>query len=81
MARLQQLPGVQAVGAVRVLPLSRPIGDWSIRIEGRPYVPAENPNADYQAVTPGYFEAMTAAADPRPASSRRRTARAHCRWS
>ena len=35
-----------------------PIGDWSIRIEGRPYVPAENPNADFQAVTPGYFEAM-----------------------
>ena len=25
---------------------------------GRPYAPAENPNADYQAVTPGYFEAM-----------------------
>jgi predicted permease len=49
---------VLAAGAVRVLPLSRPIGDWSIRIEGRPYVPAENPNADFQAVTPGYFEAM-----------------------
>jgi putative ABC transport system permease protein len=56
--RVQQLPGVLAAGAVRVLPLSRPIGDWSIRIEGRPYVPAENPNADFQAVTPGYFEAM-----------------------
>ncbi len=55
---LAALPGVDAVGAVRVLPLSRTLGDWSIRLEGRPYDPAENPNADFQAVTPGYFEAM-----------------------
>ena len=53
-----QVPGVRAVGAVRVLPLARSIGDWSIKIEGRPYVPEENPNGDFQAVTPGYFEAM-----------------------
>ena len=53
-----QIPGVRAVGAVRVLPLARSIGDWSIKIEGRPYVPEENPNGDFQAVTPGYFEAM-----------------------
>lgn len=56
--RVEELPGVQTAGMVRVLPLSQPIGDWSIKIEGRPYVPAENPNGDYQAVTPGYFEAM-----------------------
>ncbi|MGD9903470.1 MAG: ABC transporter permease [Vicinamibacterales bacterium] len=56
--RLRDVPGVVAAGAVRVLPLSRTIGDWSIRLEGRPYVPAENPNADFQAVTPGYFAAM-----------------------
>jgi putative ABC transport system permease protein len=56
--RIAQIPGVRAAGAVRVLPLSRSIGDWSIKIEGRPYVPEENPNADFQAVTPGYFEAM-----------------------
>ena len=56
--RLAELPGVLAAGAVRVLPLARPIGDWTIRIEGRPFDPAENPNADYQAVIPGYFEAM-----------------------
>ncbi len=56
--RIMQIPGVRAAGAVRVLPLSRSIGDWSIKIEGRPYVPAENPNGDFQAVTPGYFEAM-----------------------
>ena len=56
--RLAALPGVAAAGAIRVLPLSRTLGDWSIKLEGRPYVPAENPNADYQAVTPGYFQAM-----------------------
>jgi putative ABC transport system permease protein len=32
--RLQQIPGVQSAGAVRILPLSRRIGDWSITIEG-----------------------------------------------
>ena len=56
--RVAQIPGVRAVGSVRVLPLARTIGDWSIKIEGRPYVPEENPNGDFQAVTPGYFEAM-----------------------
>jgi putative ABC transport system permease protein len=56
--QVSQIPGVRAAGSVRVLPLARTIGDWSIKIEGRPYVPEDNPNADYQAVTPGYFEAM-----------------------
>ncbi|HWI20317.1 MAG TPA: ABC transporter permease [Vicinamibacterales bacterium] len=56
--QVAQIPGVRAVGSVRVLPLARTIGDWSIKIEGRPYVPEENPNGDFQAVTPGYFEAM-----------------------
>jgi putative ABC transport system permease protein len=57
--RITQIPGVRAAGSARVLPLARSIGDWSIKIEGRPYVPEENPNGDYQAVTPGYFEAMS----------------------
>jgi predicted permease len=56
--RVKQISGVRAAGSARVLPLARTIGDWSIKIEGRPYVPEENPNADFQAVTPGYFEAM-----------------------
>jgi putative ABC transport system permease protein len=41
-----------------VLPLARQIGDWSITIEGRPYVREENPNGDFQWVTPGYFQTM-----------------------
>lgn len=56
--RVAQIPGVRSAGSVRVLPLARTIGDWSIKIEGRPYVPEENPNGDFQAVTPGYFETM-----------------------
>jgi putative ABC transport system permease protein len=56
--RIAQIPAVRAAGAVRVLPLARAIGDWSIKIEGRPYVPEDNPNGDFQAVTPGYFQAM-----------------------
>jgi putative ABC transport system permease protein len=57
--RLEVSPGVQAAGAVRMLPLTRIIGDWSITIEGRPLAsPNENPNADYQSATPGYFRVM-----------------------
>jgi putative ABC transport system permease protein len=56
--RLQQLPGVVAAGGVRILPLARSIGDWSITIEGRPSEPKENPNGDFQFATPGYLDAM-----------------------
>jgi predicted permease len=56
--RLRQTPGVRNAGAIRILPLARTIGNWSITIEGRPHVPAEDPNGDFQWVTPGYFEAM-----------------------
>ena len=56
--RLAQLPGVQQVGATRLLPLTGTIGDWSITIEGKDKGPGENPNGDWQVVTPGYFETM-----------------------
>ena len=56
--RAGALPGVTTAGAVRILPLARDIGDWSIVIEGRPRVAGENPNGDFQTATPGYFEAM-----------------------
>ena len=58
IARLGELSGVEAAGAVRILPLTRTIGDWSITLEGRPYSREENPNGDFQAVTPGYFQTM-----------------------
>jgi putative ABC transport system permease protein len=57
-ARLEGVTGVKAAGVVRVLPLARTIGDWSIVIEGRSSSREENPNTDYQVATPGYFPAM-----------------------
>jgi putative ABC transport system permease protein len=56
--RLEQLPGVVAAGGVRLLPLARTIGDWSITPEGRDIAPGENPNGDFQFATPGYLHAM-----------------------
>ena len=56
--RLDAAPGIRHAGAIRVLPLGSSIGDWSIMIEGRTFSPAENPNGDFQWVTPGYFAAM-----------------------
>jgi predicted permease len=58
VARIASVPGVEAAGAVRVLPLSSTIGDWSITIEGQPRRVGENPNGDWQVVTAGYFETM-----------------------
>ncbi|HMD36795.1 MAG TPA: ABC transporter permease [Vicinamibacterales bacterium] len=56
--RFSELPGVRVVGATRLLPLTGTIGNWSITIEGREKAPGENPNGDWQVVTPGYFESM-----------------------
>jgi putative ABC transport system permease protein len=56
--RVAALPGVRAAGAVRILPLSGTIGDWSLTLEGRAAVAGDNPNADWQIVVPGYFETL-----------------------
>ena len=56
--RIADLADVQAVGATRLVPLTGTIGNWSITQEDRPRRPGENPNGDWQVVTPGYFEAM-----------------------
>ncbi|HET7274272.1 MAG TPA: ABC transporter permease, partial [Longimicrobiaceae bacterium] len=56
--RVETLPGVESAGATRLLPLTGTIGDWGITIQGRPEESGENPNGDWQVVTPGYFETM-----------------------
>lgn len=56
--RLERLPGAESAAAARIVPLSAEIGDWSITIEGRPAAPGENPNGDWQIVTPRYFETL-----------------------
>ncbi len=56
--RLREAPGVEAAGAVTGLPLASTRGDWGIRIEGLPPQGRQHPAADWQIITPGYFEAL-----------------------
>jgi putative ABC transport system permease protein len=56
--RLRESPGVQSAGAVTGLPLASTRGDWGIVVEGRPTEKQRTIAADWQVVTPGYFEAI-----------------------
>lgn len=56
--RLAALPGVEATGALRVLPLVTEIGDRGIRVDGYTPRQGESPAAEWQVVTPGSFAAM-----------------------
>jgi putative ABC transport system permease protein len=55
---VQAVPGVERAAAVRILPLTSTIGDWSIDLEDYEEQPGDNPKGDWQTVTPGYFEVM-----------------------
>jgi predicted permease len=58
-ARLRALPGVEAVGANNILPLSGSRGSRTFLIEGRPVAQGQpKPEEQLRFVTPGYFEAM-----------------------
>jgi predicted permease len=56
--RLESQPGVRSAAAIRLLPLSRVIGTWSIVVEGRDSRPGDNPRGNFQWVTPDYFQVM-----------------------
>ena len=56
--RVAELPGVKAVGLVRILPLATEMGDWGLQVEGYTPPPNQGTPGDWQVVTPGYFEAM-----------------------
>lgn len=57
--RLRSQPGVVAAGGVTGLPLTDPRGDLNFQIEGRETAPGERSRrADWQVVTPGYFDAL-----------------------
>jgi putative ABC transport system permease protein len=59
IARTAQLPGVKAVGAASILPLSGSNSDEVFVIEGRPYRDMKDlGDEEYRAVTPDYFRAM-----------------------
>ena len=53
----RSLPGVEAAGVVRLLPLATTIGDWGLDIDGFDET-AGNAKGDWQVVTDGAFEAM-----------------------
>ena len=59
LERVSALPGVEAVGAVSVLPASGQRMNRGVRIEGRAEpARATDQTVEYQAATPGYFAAM-----------------------
>lgn len=58
MARVRALPGVEAAGVVRVLPLATTIGDYGLDVEGYEERPSANAKGDWQIVSDGAFEAM-----------------------
>ncbi len=57
-SRLGAAPGVRAVSAVSVLPISGGDGNGNLTIEGRDFPPAQTPAASYRRILPNYFSAM-----------------------
>src|SRR6266511_1038516 len=56
--KLAALPGVEAVGAINTLPLSKG-PTLAFRVEGQPERPVDQwPGANYRNVTPDYFRAL-----------------------
>ena len=58
--RVDALPGVEAAGVVRALPLATTVGDFDIDVEGFEESPGRNAKGDLQVVSDGAFEAMGA---------------------
>ncbi|MEM7352345.1 MAG: ABC transporter permease [Acidobacteriota bacterium] len=59
VSQLAAMPMIARAGAVTNLPLATRLGDMDFEIEGQPLAEGANePAADWQVVTPGYFETM-----------------------
>ncbi len=56
--RIQSLPGVTAVGAVNILPLSANYDGRGVQIEAAPAPPGQAPSIQARSVSPDYFRAM-----------------------
>ena len=56
--RLREIPGVEAAGLIRSLPLASTIGDKGLFVEGYTSPPGEHPMGDWQVATPGAVEAL-----------------------
>jgi putative ABC transport system permease protein len=58
LARLQSLPGVTAATASFGVPLGNGIGGVTIAVEGQPVTPGEEPIAQFNTVTDGFFDVL-----------------------
>jgi predicted permease len=58
LEHVRGLPGVQAAGLVRSLPLAAEIGDWGLEIEGYQPPPGQHAKGDWQVASDGVFEAL-----------------------
>jgi putative ABC transport system permease protein len=56
--RLRSLPGVEAVGAINMLPIAQTGTNGPVRLPDRVIRPEESPLAEMRSVTPGYFDAV-----------------------
>jgi putative ABC transport system permease protein len=56
--RVNALPGVEAAGIVRALPLATTVGDYFIDVEGFEEAPGREAKGDLQVVSHGAFHAM-----------------------
>jgi putative ABC transport system permease protein len=56
--QIATIPGVQSVGAARLLPLAAEMGDWGLRVEGYTPPQGQGTPGDWQVVTPGYLETL-----------------------
>jgi putative ABC transport system permease protein len=57
LQRFRALPGVTAVGATNVMPMSGADYVLGLEIEGRPVPESDLPTINFYSVSPGYFEA------------------------
>ena len=58
LPRIQALPGVEAVGAVSVLPMSGNVHGIDFSLEGQALSPGDRHNAQFRVASPDYFRAM-----------------------
>ena len=56
--RLRGLAGVDAVGAINMLPIAQTGTNGPVRLPDRVIKPEESPLAEMRAVTPGYYQAI-----------------------
>jgi putative ABC transport system permease protein len=58
LRRVRAVPGVEGAGLIRLLPIDTDMGDTCIIVEGYTHPVGECAPAEWQAASPGYFEAM-----------------------